>query len=64
MHDTWVKISSWHILRTWTRVPNRGVTLCGRTATMIDEALGPPSDEKTCETCFRLREHRTTDEES
>jgi len=48
----WIKIRSWHIIRTWTRVPGRAITLCGRSAT------GPTSagfgDDKSCETCLRI----------
>lgn len=45
---------SWHLVRSWTRVPGRAVTLCGRTAS------GPtadifPNDEPSCETCARVR---------
>ena len=49
----YVRIRSWHIIRTWTRVPNVALTLCGK------RANGPSSDdfgeEKTCESCLRLR---------
>lgn len=49
----WIKIRSWHRVRTATRVPGRYITFCGKQAT------GDPQDsytsyEKTCEACFRL----------
>lgn len=48
----WIKIRSWHIIRTWSRVPNVAVTLCGK------RASGPTADgfgnERSCETCLRL----------
>jgi len=48
----YIRIRSWHIIRTWTRVPGRALTRCGKVAT------GEPSndfgDEKTCESCLRL----------
>lgn len=56
----WVKgdteRSSWHIIQTWTRVPNRALTICGRTINDASSIDVPPANEKTCENCFRLRE--------
>lgn len=50
----WIRIRSWHLIRNWTRVDGQATTLCGRTAS--GEALPVfPNDEKTCETCARLR---------
>jgi hypothetical protein len=49
----WIQIRSWHIIRTWTRVPGRAITLCGKSATGETQPVFPP-DEKTCETCLRL----------
>jgi hypothetical protein len=48
----YIRIRSWHIIRTWTRVPNVAVTLCGRRAS--GEATEGFGDEKTCEVCLRL----------
>lgn len=49
---TWVQIVSWHVIRNFTRVPGRVVTVCGRTFE------GPTSDTlpsgKSCESCLRL----------
>ena len=56
----WIKIRSWHLIRTWTRVPGRAITLCGRSAEG-QESGEPPSDEATCESCFRIRERRQAD---
>jgi hypothetical protein len=49
----WVKIRSFHIVLTPTRVPDTFATLCGR------RAAGPevddrPGSERTCETCLRI----------
>jgi hypothetical protein len=50
----WVRIRSWHIVD-----PRRTTfTLCGRVATGA-RAESPPSDEATCETCFRVAERRS-----
>lgn len=54
----WVKIRSWHIVSTWTRVPGRSIALCGKTADWGTPLPAPPEDEKTCETCFRRRERK------
>ena len=49
----YVRIRSWHIIRTWTRVPDVALTLCGK------RAHGPATDDfgddKTCESCLRLQ---------
>ena len=52
-----VRIRSWHVIRTWTRMPGRAITLCGRTS---DGESSPdlPMDEKSCETCLRIRATR------
>ncbi len=50
----YVQIRSWHIVRTWTRVPNRAITLCGRTAAG-DTSPDLPA-EKSCESCLRIAE--------
>lgn len=48
-----IRIRSWHVIRTWTRVPGRAITLCGRTAE------GPTAegrgDERSCETCLYIK---------
>lgn len=47
----WVKIRSYHAIRTWTRVPQHYITFCGRSAS------GPELDDlpagKSCELCLR-----------
>ena len=43
---------SWHCLRTWTRVPGRAITLCGRSFTAVTRVELPA--DKTCETCLRI----------
>lgn len=56
----WVLIRSWHIVRTWTRMPGRAITLCGRTANPTVAAQEhPPGEGRTCERCFQLRERAT-----
>ncbi len=52
MDPSYVKIRSWHVFVTWTRVPGQARTLCTRNAS------GPtadviPANEKSCETCLR-----------
>jgi hypothetical protein len=53
----WIAIRSWHVIRTWTRVPGRAITLCGRTATGESRDIFP-SEERTCETCLRIAARR------
>lgn len=61
----YVRIRSWHIISTWTRVPGRGITRCGRTVVTMGTAAenvrvtAPflPTNEKSCETCLRLTRH-------
>ena len=48
----YIRIVSWHVIRTWTRVPGRALTYCGRTAT--GESADDFGDDRTCETCFRI----------
>lgn len=57
MNTDWIRIRSWHAIRNWTRVPDRAVTLCGRTADGT-VAADLPMGEKSCETCLRLSVHR------
>lgn len=52
----YVQIRSWHVLSTWTRVPNVFVTLCGRRGSG-DSALSF-GDDKTCESCLRIAAKR------
>jgi hypothetical protein len=56
----WVKVASWHRIRSTIRLPNTYETFCGLTAT------GEPRDtfvsyEKTCETCMRLSNTKVDD---
>ena len=44
---------SWHVNRTWTRVPGRALALCGRTIPNAANRFDRPA-EKTCETCLRI----------
>lgn len=50
----YVKIRSWHIVKTPTRFVmfDTYITLCNRTVTTT-ETSNDFGDEKTCETCFR-----------
>jgi len=48
----YIRIRSWHIVRTWTRVPGRAITLCGRSASgATTDSFG---DDASCETCLRI----------
>lgn len=53
----WVRIVSWHVLRTFTRAGG-GLTLCGRSATQaqVEETYTTdlPAQGKTCESCLRI----------
>jgi hypothetical protein len=53
----YIRIVSWHIVRVWTRLPDRAVTLCGRSA-QGDGRAEFPSDEKSCESCLRINTKR------
>jgi len=44
---------SWHALRTWTRVPGRAITRCGRTINEVEHRSDLPGNEKSCESCLR-----------
>lgn len=48
----YVRIRSWHIVRTWTRVPGRAITRCGRIAAGASSPF-LPSNEPSCESCLR-----------
>jgi hypothetical protein len=53
----WVKIRSWHSIRTWTRT-GAILTRCGRLVGPGQAiADGLPLDERSCETCLRLTAH-------
>jgi hypothetical protein len=54
MRGTYVKIASWHVILTPTRVPETYRTLCGRTVTTRETKDELPLDEKSCEICLRL----------
>lgn len=53
MDPTWIKIRSWHAVKTATRAPGRYLTICGRGAegTTLPER---PGHEATCESCLRI----------
>jgi len=55
----WIRIRSWHEVRTPTRVPNTYITLCGRQASGETRDVFP-GDEKTCESCYRVATRRQT----
>jgi hypothetical protein len=53
----YIRIRSWHIIRTWTRVPGTALTLCGKRATGASaDTFG---DDKSCESCLRLQAKQT-----
>lgn len=54
----WVKIRSWHLSSTVLPYRALGIpTLCGRIAPdAMAREIDPPAGEKSCETCFRVRE--------
>jgi len=48
----WILIRSWHLRRVLSLT-----TLCGRTPAFdAEQATEPPTDAKTCERCFQIRE--------
>lgn len=51
---TYVRIVSWHVLRTWTRLPGMALTLCGRRIQDPETAQELPAG-KSCETCLRIQ---------
>ena len=61
--DPFVQVRSWHIIRSWTRVPGRARTLCGLSVVTQGEgkvnatAPGLPAG-KSCETCLRIDKRR------
>jgi hypothetical protein len=48
----YIKIRSWHVIGTPTRMFNTYKTLCGRRA--VGEPAMSFGDERTCETCLRI----------
>jgi hypothetical protein len=48
----WVRIVSWHSIRTFTRAGDV-LTRCGRAVSSPLVRDGFPADEKTCESCLR-----------
>ncbi len=55
----YVKLRSYHIIRTWTRVPGGFITLCGRRGS--GHSALDFENEKTCETCLRIAAKRGLD---
>ena len=45
---------SWHILRTFTRVPGAGIALCGKRLDGETLRDNRPGNEATCENCYRI----------
>lgn len=53
----WVRIRSWHALRTYTR-DGGGITRCGRRVVPpMERSVTLPLTDKSCETCTRLVLH-------
>jgi len=58
--NEWIRIQSWHVVRNWTRVPGRAVTMCGRssvgdTAFLVRDGGQLDLDHaKPCKTCWRF----------
>ena len=50
----WVRIASWHAIRTWSRMPGRAITLCGRQSRDGEETSDTLPSERSCETCLRI----------
>lgn len=55
MNGDWVRIRSWHIVRTPTRMFDTYRTRCGRTVVTKDVRSEFPQDEKSCESCLRIQ---------
>lgn len=54
----WARIRSWHYIKTFTRVHGGFIARCGRSGNWLGEMPDdPPLNEKSCETCLRLKEH-------
>lgn len=56
--NEYVRIRSYHIIRTWTRVPGGFITLCGRRG-QSNEWVADFGNEKTCESCLRIARKAT-----
>lgn len=50
----WVRIRSWHIVRTFTRVQGGAITACGRSVRGADFVDQRPANERSCESCYRI----------
>ena len=54
----WVRIVSWHVLRTYTRTGG-SITNCGRGVTQARTvetySTDLPAKGRTCETCLRIQ---------
>lgn len=50
---TWVRIRSWHAVRTPTRAVDTYITRCGRTV-QTQETSDTLPEGKSCETCLRI----------
>jgi hypothetical protein len=54
VNATWVRIRSWHAVRSTRSIVDITWTLCGRQiggATVVDDL---PMDAKSCESCLRI----------
>jgi hypothetical protein len=45
---------SWHLFRTWSRVPGLAITVCGRRLRDPEERDDLPA-QRTCEACYRVK---------
>lgn len=54
MIDRFVKVASWHVVKTPTRAFNTYRTLCGLTVETLDIRPELDLSERSCETCLRL----------
>jgi hypothetical protein len=54
----WVRIRSWHLFGTWTRMPGVLITLCGRRADSPEMRDTLP-EGKSCESCLRIHARKT-----
>lgn len=57
----WIRTQSgsWHRVKTWTRVPGRAITLCGKTVNG-DVQADRDHSEKSCESCFRIMDRENS----
>jgi hypothetical protein len=49
----WVRIRSWHAVKTYTRTPGGVLTLCGRSVIMRPVVDTLPAG-RSCESCLRI----------